>query len=260
MPHQRDEDVLTFLVYLLAFALSGRGLFGAIFHRALPCAMGFLPRWGVVGFGDACFAPLFSACFAHRGNVRGRPHGSRLSTLRSPTRFGVQFQLVWFYYAQRRAGCPRSSPSPLRGYCRLRRRCVIWFCRCVFRSRCRRVRRRNRPAVGCPPYVVGYPPYVVGCPPLCCRLPTLRYQCVSRSIGTRASLAPTIPNSTASLDPTIPNSTTSLDPTIPNSTASPDPTIPNSTASLTLTMPTLLTLFCLINYLCFRFLLFRLMA
>ncbi|MDR1922737.1 MAG: hypothetical protein LBQ66_00065 [Planctomycetaceae bacterium] len=32
-----------------------------------------------------------------------------------PNRFGVQFKLVWFYYAQRRAGCPRSSPSPLRG-------------------------------------------------------------------------------------------------------------------------------------------------
>ncbi|MDR1923001.1 MAG: hypothetical protein LBQ66_01405, partial [Planctomycetaceae bacterium] len=31
---------------ILAFALSGRGLLGAIFHRALPCAMGFLPRWG----------------------------------------------------------------------------------------------------------------------------------------------------------------------------------------------------------------------
>ncbi|MDR1924848.1 MAG: hypothetical protein LBQ66_10785 [Planctomycetaceae bacterium] len=27
-----------------------------------------------------------------------------------PTRFGVQFQLVRFYYAQRRAGRPRSSP------------------------------------------------------------------------------------------------------------------------------------------------------
>ncbi|MDR1924015.1 MAG: hypothetical protein LBQ66_06545 [Planctomycetaceae bacterium] len=35
---------------LLAFALSGRGLFGVIFHRALPCAMGFLPRWGVKKF------------------------------------------------------------------------------------------------------------------------------------------------------------------------------------------------------------------
>ncbi|MDR1923701.1 MAG: hypothetical protein LBQ66_04935 [Planctomycetaceae bacterium] len=27
-----------------------------------------------------------------------------------------------------------------------------WFCRCVSRPRCRRVRRRNRLAVGCPPY------------------------------------------------------------------------------------------------------------
>ncbi|MDR1922985.1 MAG: hypothetical protein LBQ66_01325 [Planctomycetaceae bacterium] len=32
-----------------------------------------------------------------------------------PNRFGVQFKLVWFYYTQRRAGRPRSSPSPLRG-------------------------------------------------------------------------------------------------------------------------------------------------
>ncbi|MDR1924204.1 MAG: hypothetical protein LBQ66_07510 [Planctomycetaceae bacterium] len=32
-----------------------------------------------------------------------------------PTRFGVQFQLFWCYYTQRRAGRPRSSPSPLRG-------------------------------------------------------------------------------------------------------------------------------------------------
>ncbi|MDR1925498.1 MAG: hypothetical protein LBQ66_14090 [Planctomycetaceae bacterium] len=35
---------------LLAFALSGRELFGAIFHRALPCAMGLLPRWSVKKF------------------------------------------------------------------------------------------------------------------------------------------------------------------------------------------------------------------
>ncbi|MDR1922837.1 MAG: hypothetical protein LBQ66_00565 [Planctomycetaceae bacterium] len=26
------------------------------------------------------------------------------------TRFSVQFKLFWFYYTQRRAGCPRSSP------------------------------------------------------------------------------------------------------------------------------------------------------
>ncbi|MDR1925850.1 MAG: hypothetical protein LBQ66_15900 [Planctomycetaceae bacterium] len=32
-----------------------------------------------------------------------------------PTCFGVQFKLVRFYYAQRRAGHPRSSPPPLRG-------------------------------------------------------------------------------------------------------------------------------------------------
>ncbi|MDR1925705.1 MAG: hypothetical protein LBQ66_15155 [Planctomycetaceae bacterium] len=31
------------------------------------------------------------------------------------TRFGVQFKLVRCYYAQRRAGRPRSSPFPLRG-------------------------------------------------------------------------------------------------------------------------------------------------
>jgi hypothetical protein len=39
-----------FLRHLLAFALSGRELLGATFHRALPCAMGFLPRWGVKKF------------------------------------------------------------------------------------------------------------------------------------------------------------------------------------------------------------------
>ncbi|MDR1924655.1 MAG: hypothetical protein LBQ66_09785 [Planctomycetaceae bacterium] len=44
-----------------------------------------------------------------------RKPGGRLPTLRLPTRLGVQFQLVQFYYTQRRAGRPRSSPSPLRG-------------------------------------------------------------------------------------------------------------------------------------------------
>ncbi|MDR1924913.1 MAG: hypothetical protein LBQ66_11120 [Planctomycetaceae bacterium] len=47
--------------------------------------------------------------------VPTQPPGGRLPTLRSPTRFGVQFKLVRFYYAQRRAGRPRSSPFPLRG-------------------------------------------------------------------------------------------------------------------------------------------------
>ncbi|MDR1925174.1 MAG: hypothetical protein LBQ66_12455 [Planctomycetaceae bacterium] len=44
-----------------------------------------------------------------------QPPGSRLPTLHLPNRFGVQFKLVRFYYAQRRAGRPRSSPFPLRG-------------------------------------------------------------------------------------------------------------------------------------------------
>ncbi|MDR1922838.1 MAG: hypothetical protein LBQ66_00570 [Planctomycetaceae bacterium] len=39
-----------------------------------------------------------------------QPPGGRLPTLRLPTCLGVQFQLVRFYYAQRRAGRPRSSP------------------------------------------------------------------------------------------------------------------------------------------------------
>ncbi|MDR1925275.1 MAG: hypothetical protein LBQ66_12975 [Planctomycetaceae bacterium] len=37
-----------------------------------------------------------------------------------PTRFGVQFKLIRFYYTQRRAGRPRSSPLPLRGE-------LIWY-------------------------------------------------------------------------------------------------------------------------------------
>jgi hypothetical protein len=37
-----------------------------------------------------------------------------------PTRFGVQFKLVRCYYAQRRAGRPRSSPSPLRSE-------LVWY-------------------------------------------------------------------------------------------------------------------------------------
>ncbi|MDR1923300.1 MAG: hypothetical protein LBQ66_02905 [Planctomycetaceae bacterium] len=43
------------------------------------------------------------------------PSGSRLPTLRCRHFFGVPFKLFWFYYTQRRAGRPRSSPSPLRG-------------------------------------------------------------------------------------------------------------------------------------------------
>ncbi|MDR1923161.1 MAG: hypothetical protein LBQ66_02210 [Planctomycetaceae bacterium] len=49
-----------------------------------------------------------------------RKPGGRLPTLRLPTRFGVPFKLVRSYYAQRRAGRPRSSPSPLRGE-------LVWY-------------------------------------------------------------------------------------------------------------------------------------
>ncbi|MDR1923669.1 MAG: hypothetical protein LBQ66_04775 [Planctomycetaceae bacterium] len=40
----------------------------------------------------------------------GRLPTLRLPTLRLPTCLGIQFKLVRFYYAQRRAGHPRSSP------------------------------------------------------------------------------------------------------------------------------------------------------
>jgi hypothetical protein len=78
-----------------------------------------------------------------RGLERGRP--ARLSALGSqtslegtprrvgehlPKRLGVQFKLVWFYYAQRRAGRPRSSPFPLRGIfssAAKRRGELVWY-------------------------------------------------------------------------------------------------------------------------------------
>ncbi|MDR1925173.1 MAG: hypothetical protein LBQ66_12450 [Planctomycetaceae bacterium] len=55
-----------------------------------------------------------------------RKPGGRLPTLHLPTRLDVPFKLFWCYYTQRRAGRPRSSPSPLRGYCQLRRRVTVW--------------------------------------------------------------------------------------------------------------------------------------
>jgi hypothetical protein len=83
------------------------------------------------------------------------PSGSRLPTLHLPTRLGVQFKLFWFYYTQRRAGRPRSSPSPLRGYCRLRRRVTVWYINTFSAplfSSCFARRKHNRPAVGWLPY------------------------------------------------------------------------------------------------------------
>ncbi|MDR1924680.1 MAG: hypothetical protein LBQ66_09915 [Planctomycetaceae bacterium] len=74
-----------------------------------------------------------------------------------PIRFGVQFQLVRFYYAQRRAGRPRSSPSPLRGK-------LVWYNEGIspafqsapLRGNCRinaDAIHQESSAVGCPPYV-----------------------------------------------------------------------------------------------------------
>jgi hypothetical protein len=56
--------------------------------------------------------PARLSVLQNRTSLEGTPRciGEHL-----PNRFGVQFKLVWFYYAQRRAGRPRSSPFPLRG-------------------------------------------------------------------------------------------------------------------------------------------------
>jgi hypothetical protein len=59
--------------------------------------------------------------------TKTKPPSGRLPTLHLPTHLGVQFKLVWFYYTQRRAGRPRSSPSPLRGNCRLSPTLVVWY-------------------------------------------------------------------------------------------------------------------------------------
>ncbi|MDR1925918.1 MAG: hypothetical protein LBQ66_16240 [Planctomycetaceae bacterium] len=48
-----------------------------------------------------------------------------------PTRFGVQFKLVRFYYAQRRAGRPRSSPIAASRQVSATPMGACWFCRCV---------------------------------------------------------------------------------------------------------------------------------
>ncbi|MDR1924923.1 MAG: hypothetical protein LBQ66_11170 [Planctomycetaceae bacterium] len=94
----------------------------------------------------------------------------RLPTLRCRHFFGVQFKLFWFYYTQRRAGRPRSSPSPLRGKRRLSPTLVVWYidaCSAPLFSACFARRKRYSPkkpsgrlptlrccpAVGCPPYV-----------------------------------------------------------------------------------------------------------
>jgi hypothetical protein len=68
--------------------------------------MGFLPRWGVLVLPMRFGNPVVGL----RRRYSPRKPGGRLPTLRLPNRFGVQFKLVRFYDAQRRAGRPRSSP------------------------------------------------------------------------------------------------------------------------------------------------------
>jgi hypothetical protein len=64
-------------------------------------------RFGRFGFVNVVWR---STVFGLLRSPKTQPPGGRLPTLRLPTRFGVQFKLVRFYYAQRRAGRPRSSP------------------------------------------------------------------------------------------------------------------------------------------------------
>ncbi|MDR1925078.1 MAG: hypothetical protein LBQ66_11965, partial [Planctomycetaceae bacterium] len=84
-----------------------------------------------------------------------QPPSGRLPTLCSPNRLGVQFKLVRFYYAQRRAGRPRSSPCRFAASVGCRRH---WWFGISTRfppplfSACSARRKRNRPAVGYPPY------------------------------------------------------------------------------------------------------------
>ncbi|MDR1925933.1 MAG: hypothetical protein LBQ66_16315 [Planctomycetaceae bacterium] len=56
--------------------------------------------------------PARLCALGNRTSLEGTPRrvGEHL-----PKRLGVQFQLFWFNYTQRRAGRPRSSPFPLRG-------------------------------------------------------------------------------------------------------------------------------------------------
>ncbi|MDR1925272.1 MAG: hypothetical protein LBQ66_12960, partial [Planctomycetaceae bacterium] len=119
----------------------------------------------VVWYINTCSAPTV---FGLLRSPKTQPPSGRLSTLCLPTRLGVQFKLIRFPNAQRRAGRPRSSPRRFAAIVGCRRH---WWFGISTRvppplfSACSARRKHNRPAVGCPPYVVGCLPYVVGCPP-----------------------------------------------------------------------------------------------
>jgi hypothetical protein len=101
-------------------------LFGSIAHRGgrdarVPIRFRFA---AIVGCADiGVLVLLVRVPLPLSASTPTQPPGSRLPTLRLPTRFGIQFKLFWFYHAQRRAGRPRSSPFPLRG--------IFGGCRCV---------------------------------------------------------------------------------------------------------------------------------
>ncbi|MDR1922997.1 MAG: hypothetical protein LBQ66_01385, partial [Planctomycetaceae bacterium] len=75
--------------------------------RAASRKLSATPTIGACWF---CQCVSRSRCRRVRRRYSPRKLGGRLPTLRLPTRFGVQFKLFWCYYAQRRAGRPRSSP------------------------------------------------------------------------------------------------------------------------------------------------------
>ncbi|MDR1924420.1 MAG: hypothetical protein LBQ66_08595 [Planctomycetaceae bacterium] len=96
-----------------------------------------------------------SSCRRVRRRYSPRKPGGRLPTLRLPTHLGVQFKLVWFPNAQRRAGHPRSSPPPLRGNCRLSPTLVVWYIDTYSAPAVGEYAdaiHQESPAVGCPPY------------------------------------------------------------------------------------------------------------
>jgi hypothetical protein len=83
-----------------------------------------LPRSGE-GLERGCPARL--CALGNQISLEGPPKG--VGEL-LPNRLGFLLKIFWCFYTQWGGGRPRSSPSPLRGYCRLRQR-VTLVNRCV---------------------------------------------------------------------------------------------------------------------------------